>query len=161
MLSARQQQLREMSQKASKQEAKALDAAEILKEGTLVRAANEYDFNRIAELWANLAMIQQMQGNEERVKAHRDSGLGWNEFIAQKVLSLSNTQAIIFDDQEKIYGFAYIELDDAGTKSATVKELYIEPNALNESNDSLAKKLNDSIHSLGVKEITYSEHLKK
>lgn len=96
--------------------------------------SGNYDILRVSELWANLSMIQQMQGNDHWNKLYQDSKLNWSEFM-QKTITKRSFRVIVLENNDFIFGFAYlslsaVNLNNAKTKTqlkATIKEVYLEP----------------------------------
>lgn len=98
------------------------------------RALSKYDFDRVAELWANLTMIQQMQGRDHWLSNSKNSGLSWNEYI-HRLLRSRGARTIVFENEEMIFGFAYMVLENKNQNNAksspmlkaVIKEMYLEP----------------------------------
>jgi hypothetical protein len=129
MLSTEQKKLRDI-------EAKTIDvAAESLDASYKVRVlSRKYDEDRVAELWANLTMIQQMQAKDVWLSKSKESGLSWNEYITRLIKS-RGTRVLVFENSEEIFGFAYLILQSKNSNNpkqktslkAVIKELYLEP----------------------------------
>ncbi|MDD9897665.1 MAG: hypothetical protein OXU45_01565 [Candidatus Melainabacteria bacterium] len=148
MLSKTQKKLRDISQASldigSKYNLRALDSS--------------YDKDRVAELWANLTMVQQMRGDSHWLDQSQGSGLKWNEFIF-KLISARATKVIVFETVEEIFGFAYMKIEplDANnpkrkTKTkAVIKELYLEPAYRKQAREmEMAEMMRDCIADLGI-----------
>lgn len=100
-----------------------------------VRPLNgSFDISRVSELWANLSMIQQMQGNDYWNKLCFDSKLTWAEFM-KKTITQRSYRVIVLENEELIFGFAYMSLTPVYLNNpkapnqlkATIKEVYLEP----------------------------------
>jgi hypothetical protein len=93
-----------------------------------------FDIPRVTELWANLSMIQQMQGNDYWNKTCQDSKLSWAEFM-KKTITKRSFRVIVLENDEMIFGFAYMSLSTVNANNpkqknqlkATIKEVYLEP----------------------------------
>lgn len=153
MLSETQKKLRDISQASfdlsSKYNVRALDS--------------QYDRDRVAELWANLTMVQQMRGNSHWLDMSQASGLKWNEFIF-KLISARATKVIVFETVEEIFGFAYMKIESVDANNpkrktrtkAVIKELYLEPAYRKQARQTeMAEMMRDCIADLGVNVIEF------
>jgi archaeosine-15-forming tRNA-guanine transglycosylase len=129
MLSTEQKKLRDIEAKSNSATAESLDAS------YKVRVlSSKYDEDRVAELWANLTMIQQMQSKDVWLSKSQESGLSWNEYISRLVKS-RGARVLVFENSEEIFGFAYLVLESKNSNNpmqktslkAVIKELYLEP----------------------------------
>jgi hypothetical protein len=126
MLSTEQKKLKEKQQPASGK----FDSDHY----AIRKATGKYDIDRVTELWANLTMIQQMQGNDHWMKASQKSGLSWGEYI-ERLLSSRASKVIVFENRDLIFGFAYMVLEPMNFNNAkqkpklkaVIKEIYLEP----------------------------------
>jgi hypothetical protein len=137
---------------------KRLNKSGLLDDLMLREAGPSYDLNRITELWANLSMVQSMKGFTYWIDKQKKSGLSWKEYI-QKLYSLQDTRFIVFDDQEKIFGFSFLLLNkmpNGVDSKAIIKELYLEPSHRSEEmNQYMAELLRDCVRAMGVEYIEF------
>lgn len=116
------------------------------------QATKKHDFDKVAELWANLAMVQEMKGKPVWTTKQKESGLAWFPYIRELGKEKQN-KFIVMEDPEKIFGFVYIELALVGKKvRGIIHELYIEPSHHDLPDAELAKLLRAAIQKLGVEE---------
>lgn len=83
----------------------------------------ETDLGRLAELWGNLCMVQQMRGEKFWMDQFNQSGLSWQDFL----ISLSEMEVsklLVFLYQDIVCGFTFFILNE---DLASIKEFYIEP----------------------------------
>lgn len=127
MLSTEQQKLKNKTVKTNI--AKSADSS------YQVRAiSGKYDSDRVTELWANLAMIQQMQGNDYWYSQSQQSKTTWNEFM-DKTINARAHRVIVMETEEEIFGFAYMSIEAMHMNNpkkknqlkAIITELYLEP----------------------------------
>jgi len=121
-------------------------------------AISSADIDRVTELWANLTMIQQMKGDDHWLKNSQNSGLSWNEYIA-KLIDSKAAKVLTFANEDLIYGFAYMTLENINASKAnlkpslkaTIKEIYLEPAYRKEIDfDLLAELMRKSLQSLSI-----------
>lgn len=113
-------------------------------------AESEYDLDRAGELWANMAMIQEMQGNSEWLDLHKKSGEPWFPFIKDMVAE-DKHQLIVFEDQDKIFGFSFLE---SNKKNAVIREIYLEPSHREPKMiDEMVGELQECIKGIGLKNV--------
>jgi len=158
MLSTEQKKLRDLGKAAAIAVASSLDAS------YQVRAlSSKYDQDRTAELWANLTMIQQMQGNDVWLTKSQESGLSWNNYIARLVKS-RGARVLVFENSNEIFGFAYLVLQSKNANNpaqktalkAVIKELYLEPAYRKESKKlEMAELMRDCLMQLGIEYIEF------
>lgn len=123
----------------------------------IIRQAAKVDLDRVAELWANLAMVQSMaDGGSVWKEACDEAKLEWAEYIS-KLVSANDADVLVFEDNKAIYGFAYYLSEvHQKAKKAVFKEIYLEPIIKSEIDSKLlAKLLNNSIEELGFKFIQF------
>lgn len=159
MLSTEQKKLRDL-EKAAKRAVTAF----ALDESYQVRVlSSKYDQDRVSELWANLTMIQQMQGNDIWLSKSQDSGLSWNDFV-NKLVKSRGARVLVFENKDEIFGFAYLVLQSkninnptkATALKAVIKELYLEPAYRNESKKiEMAELMQDCLLQLGIEYIEF------
>lgn len=127
------------------------------------KLSSDYDKDRVSELWANLTMIQQMQGNNHWLEQSKKSGLEWKDFV-RKLLRTRSARVIIFENTEEIFGFAYLTLEPMNINNpkvktqlkAIIKELYLEPAYRKQSKESqMAEMMRDTIKSMGVEFVEF------
>jgi hypothetical protein len=120
--------------------------------------SGQYDILRVAELWANLSMIQQMQGNDFWYKSSLDSKLSWNDFI-EKTITKRSFRVVVLENQDLIFGFAYMSLTAVNLNNpkkpnqlkAIIKEVYLEPGFKNKVNfDELGEMMKNCLEKMGV-----------
>jgi hypothetical protein len=120
--------------------------------------SGQYDILRVAELWANLSMIQQMNGNEFWYKSSVESKLSWNEFI-EKTITKRSFRVIVLENDDVIFGFAYMSLTAVNLNNpkkpnqlkAIIKEVYLEPGFKNKVNfDELGEMMKNCLEKMGV-----------
>ncbi len=125
MLSTKQRQLRDLGQPDA-----VFKAADYR-----IRALNsDYDLDRITELWANLTMVQQMQGNTYWLDESTRLGKRWKEYVSSLAKS-RGVRVLVFENKDLIFGFAYLQLQPTNLNNpkqkpvlkAIIKELYLEP----------------------------------
>ncbi len=148
MLSTKQKKLRDISK-----------GADSNLEGFQVRKLHsQYDRDRVAELWANLSMIQQMRGISHWMDEATESKLKWNEFI-DKLTRRRSSRVIVFENKEEIFGFSYMLIEPLNANNpkcktqtkAVIKELYLEPAYRKQSRDiELAEMMRDCIGGMGI-----------
>lgn len=148
MLSETQKKLRDISQARTKLGSKY----------NVRQLDSKYDRDRVAELWANLTMIQQMRGNSFWTDESKKSKLKWNDYIT-KLTKSRGSRVIVFETMEEIFGFAYFHIAalDANnpkrkTKTkAVVKELYLEPAYRKQAREiEMAEMMRDCIADMGI-----------
>ncbi len=119
------------------------------------------DSSRVIELWANLAMIQEMQGNPVWLSEARAAKETWNKF-ATKIIKNKSNRFFVFENQQGIFGFALASLEDLKIKGqkhlkATLRELYLEPAFRTaKTNSSMATMLREALKSTGVEFIEFA-----
>jgi len=120
--------------------------------------SGQYDILRVSELWANLSMIQQMQGNEYWYKSSLDSKLSWNDFI-EKIITRRSFRVVVLENDDVIFGFAYMSLNAVNLNNpkkpnqlkAIIKEVYLEPGFRNKVNfDELGEMMKNCLEKMGV-----------
>jgi len=124
-----------------------------------VRPLNsKYDAARVAELWANLSMVQQLQGNEYWLNQFKLSNLSWNDFI-EKTITKRSFRVVVLENQDLIFGFAYMSLTAVNLNNpkqpnqlkAIIKEVYLEPGFKNKVNyDELGEMMKNCLEKMGV-----------
>ena len=124
-----------------------------------VRPLNsKYDTARVAELWANLSMVQQLQGNEYWLNQFKLSNLSWNDFI-EKTITKRSFRVVVLENQDLIFGFAYMSLTAVNLNNpkqpnqlkAIIKEVYLEPGFKNKVNyDELGEMMKNCLEKMGV-----------
>jgi len=93
-------------------------------EKVLVREFNSTtDRGRLAELWGNLCMIQQMRGNSPWMQDYQKSGLSWSEYLL-KLSSDQRSKILVFIMKEILFGFTFFTINE---NLATIREFYLEP----------------------------------
>lgn len=153
MLSTKQRKLRDL-----RKDLKKFPTKEDL--GVEVRPlVSEYDLDRLTELWANLTTIQQMRGNTHWLDSSANSAPSWSNYI-KKLVSSSNNQIIVFDDKEKVFGFAFLALEkvpeEKNAIKAVLKEIYLEPSHRSEAmNHKMAEMLRDCMKSIGIEFVQF------
>ena len=158
MLSTEQKKMRDLEKAVSKAVASSLDSS------YQVRAlSSKYDQDRVSELWANLTMIQQMQGNDIWLSKSQESGLSWNDYIA-RLMKSRGARVLVFENSEEIFGFAYLVLQSKNANNpmqktalkAIIKELYLEPAYRKESKKiEMAELMRDCLMQLGIEYIEF------
>lgn len=158
MLSTEQKKMRDLGKAAAAAIASSFDSS------YQVRAlSSKYDQDRVAELWANLTMIQQMQGNDVWLSKSQESGLSWNEYVARLIKS-RGTRILVFENKEEIFGFAYLILQSKNANNpmqktelkGVIKELYLEPAYRQESKKiEMAELMRDCLMQLGIEYIEF------
>lgn len=127
------------------------------------RSNSEYDENRVSELWANLTMVQQMNGNTHWLDQSNKSGLAWKDFVA-KLLKSRGSRVIVFENDKEIFGFAYMNLENKNANNpkqktslkAVIKELYLEPAYRAESKKpEMAELMQACLINLGIEYIEF------
>lgn len=127
------------------------------------RVNSEYDENRVSELWANLTMIQQMNGNDHWLALSNKSGKSWQEFIT-KLIKSRGSRVIVFENSEMIFGFAYMVLENKNANNpkqkpslkATIKELYLEPKFRKQANKpEMAEMMQTCLMDMGIEFIEF------
>lgn len=120
---------------------------------------SDHDYDKIAELWANLAMVQQIKGYTRWIDQQKESGLDWFPYI-KTLKNDEKNRFIVIEDEKQIFGFAYLvvqpDSEEAGQVNGELLEIYLEPSEhLKGHNDELGEMLRSSIRDdLGV---TYIE----
>jgi hypothetical protein len=118
----------------------------------------QYDSSRVAELWANLSMVQQLQGNEYWLNQFKLSNLSWNDFI-EKTISKRSYRVVVLENDEVIFGFAYMSLTAVNLNNpkkpnqlkAIIKEVYLEPGFRSKVNfDELGEMMRNCLMKMGV-----------
>lgn len=121
-------------------------------------ASSNYELSRVAELWANLTMIQQMRGDDVWLKNSKVSGLSWNEYVMQLINSESS-KVLIFEKDEIVFGFSYMLLENVNASKpnlplslkAIIKEIYLEPGFRKYvDSDVLAELMRNSMKALTI-----------
>ena len=93
-------------------------------EKVLVREFNSTtDKGRLAELWGNLCMIQQMRGTSVWMQGYQQSGLSWSEYLL-KLISGEGSKVLVFIMQDILFGFTLFTVKE---NLATIREFYLEP----------------------------------
>ncbi len=158
MLSTKQKKLRDSVQTLSK--ASVSETASAL--GISIRLLKaKTDTDRVVELWANLAMIQEMQGNPIWLAESRKAKESWGTYAAKLIKNKKN-RVFVFENKEAIFGFAFATLEDLkiqGKKhlKATLHELYLEPGFRTaKTNKSMATMLREALKSIGVEFIEFA-----
>lgn len=143
--------IKQKLKKNETQKSEALDFVEIRPVKT------KQDMNKVAELWANLAMVQQMQDIPTMLEQQRESGLEWFPFVAS-LAKQSKNKFIVMEDPEKIFGFIYIEskIVNQGKTQASIQEMYIEPSHKDLPQDELAIMIKESLELIGIDQIQFS-----
>lgn len=121
------------------------------------QAKSKHDYDKVAELWANFVMVQQIKGNDKWLKAQQKSGKDWFPYVHSLGKEKDN-RFVILKDEEKIFGFAFLKVADLDKKAKTYKgvlqEIYLEPShRLKQYNDEMAFMVQECIDSIGIKEI--------
>lgn len=95
-----------------------------MSEIVLVQEFNkETDLGRLAELWGNLCMIQQMRGGSPWMEKYQQSGLSWSDYLT-RLCSLPESNALVFIMNSIVFGFTFFTVDK---NVASIREFYIEP----------------------------------
>ena len=148
MLSTKQKKLRDLNK----------DKASSLVGYQVRKLTAQYDRDRVAELWANLTMIQQMRGDSHWLDEANKSGLKWKEFI-DKLTRRRGSRIIVFENAEEIFGFSYMLIEPLNANNpvrktqtkAVIKELYLEPAYRKQARDiELAEMMRDCIGGMGI-----------
>ena len=158
MLSTEQRKLRDLKKAVANAIASSFD------ESYQVRAlSSKYDQDRTAELWANLTMIQQMQGNDIWLSKSKESGLSWNDYISRLVKS-RGARVLVFENSDEIFGFAYLVLQSKNANNpnektalkAVIKELYLEPAYRNDAKKiEMAELMRDCLMQMGIEYLEF------
>jgi len=120
--------------------------------------SGKYDILRVIELWSNLSMVQQMQGNDYWYKTSLDSKLSWNDFI-EKTITKRSFRVVVLENNDVIFGFAYMSLTAVNLNNpkkpnqlkAIIKEVYLEPGFRNKVNfDELGEMMKNCLEKMGV-----------
>ncbi len=129
---------------------------QVLEKVDVRSAKTQHDSNKIAELWANLAMVKQMSGDEFWLDKQRDSGLNWFPYISSLV-ERADYKFIVLEDPEKIFGFAFLETEIAqkGKIKASLREFYIEPSHKDLPEKELARRIRKAIQETGIDQIQF------
>ncbi len=158
MLSTKQKKLRDSAQALVK--VSASETASGL--GISIRLFDpKFDSSRVIELWANLAMIQEMEGRSVWLEEAQAAKLEWKEFIS-KLIKAKTNRVFVFENPNGIFGFAFANLEMLtleGKKhlKAILKELYLEPNFRSkEVNPSMATMLKEALKHSGVEFIEFA-----
>lgn len=158
MLSTEQKKLRDLEKAAGQAIASSLDSSYQVR-----ILSSKYDQDRVAELWANLTMIQQMQGNDVWLSKSQESGLSWNDYVARLVKS-RGARVLVFENSEEIFGFGYLVLQSKNANNpmqrtalkGVIKELYLEPAYRKESKKiEMAELMRDCLMQIGVEYIEF------
>lgn len=151
MLSTEQKKLRD-------KRLKKLEESGLVQDLMVREASYGYDLDRTIELWANLSMIQSLNGYDYWIEKQKKSGLEWKDYI-KKLYSLQDTRFIVFDDQEKIFGFSFLLLEkmpNGVDLKAVIRELYLEPSHRNEEmNQYMAEMLRNCLRAMGVEFVEF------
>jgi len=125
----------------------------ILLEAVLVKEFNsDTDLGRLAELWGNLCMIQQMRGGSHWMEKYQKSGLTWPEYLI-KLTGLSESKALVFIMKEAIFGFTFFTIEK---DSATIREFYLEPGYKDKLNtDLVIEDIKSQLRAQGVQFIEF------
>lgn len=157
MLSSTQKRLKDLN-KAAAAVAKEGIAAEL---GINIRKFSpKYDLSRVAELWANLAMVQEMKGQSYWTSKAKESKLEWQDFI-KSLAAKKSFELVVFENKEAVFGLAYFEItksqkDKTKTK-AVLEELYLEPNFRSDKVDkAMTEMLQNVLASTGVEFIEFN-----
>jgi hypothetical protein len=139
MLSTKQKQLRDLSKGGSSAQVR--------------EASSDYDLDRVIELWSNLVAVQQMQGHRHWLDQAEAAKLKWRDFARQIILS-DKSKVAVFDDQDKIFGFAYMQVEKS---KATVEEIYLEPSHRSQiDNNTMAEILRACMKAMGIKFVRFA-----
>lgn len=92
------------------------------------------DLDRVIELWANLTMVQQIQGKDHWLLAMQNSGMTWADYI-EKLINSRSARVIVIENKDLIFGFAFMILEPTNLNNpkqkpklkASIKEIYLEP----------------------------------
>lgn len=114
-----------------------------LMDDLVISTANEVHIKEIAELWANLASIQQLNA-PERYDFKGDKK-DWREFVAVKLSKKHNLLLVAHDkDQYEVKGFLYLQAVTIPSSEfilkGVVEDIYIKPQYRRET---IASKLLD------------------
>lgn len=148
MLSETQKKLRDISQARTK----------LATEYNVRPLESKYDSDRVAELWANLTMIQQMRGNNFWMDEATKAGLKWKDYV-HKLTKSRASKIIVFETMEEIFGFAFFKIEPLDlnnpkrkTKTkAVVKELYLEPAYRKQAREiEMAEMMRDCIADMAI-----------
>lgn len=152
MLSTKQKKLRDLNKVAN---------AEV--NYSVRKLHSDYDKDRVTELWANLTMIQQMQGNNHWLDQAKKANLEWKEFV-RKLLRTRSCRVIVFENAEEIFGFAYMVLEPMNANNpkvktqlkAIIRELYLEPAYRKQAKElEMAEMMRETIKGMNVEFVEF------
>jgi hypothetical protein len=125
----------------------------ILLEAVLVKEFNsDTDLGRLAELWGNLCMIQQMRGGSHWMEKYQKSGLTWSDYLT-KLTSLPESKALVFIMKEVVFGFTFFTIEK---DLATIREFYLEPGYKDKLNtDLVIEDIKSQLRNQGVQFIEF------
>ena len=111
------------------------------------------EFDRVAELWANMAMVQQMQGKDLWIKKHQESKKDWLSYI-HSFRENKNFKFVVFEDPKKIFGFAFLEIKKESKKTIVkINEIYMEPSHQNLSDTEISEMLIKCLKAMGIDQV--------
>ncbi len=155
-----------LSAEQKKLKSKSKAAGGVLEPGStysIRRLSSKYDKDRVAELWANLSMVQQMNGYTKWMDESQKSNLKWNEYI-HKLTRARSSRVLVIENPEEIFGFAYMMIESVNAANpkkktqlkAVIQELYIEPAYRKEAGQiEMAEKMRDVLKEMGIEYIEF------
>ncbi len=155
-----------LSSEQKKQKNKA--SASVLEPGSTYQLRRiisaKYDIDRVTELWANLSMVQQMQGYTHWLDEAQRLGLLWKDYV-NKLIRSKSSRVLVIENSDMIFGFLFLTLVNIDTQNpkrkpklkAIIHEVYVEPAFRKEANQiQMAEKAQELLKNMGVEYIEFA-----